>query len=342
MKYGQGFSGATYDYGCAENDRATLCAMLAEKRVESVELHSFEKTLSLDARSEIRAFARGVRGANACVAKIFTGPWAKESFEAELSAMKRVHAIFGKRTERLTTLTSLRLYGFNFVAARVRFADRSKICVVFSHKCDSTLESTNITRALCDRFATDACEALAAIQTKNFAHCDLKPDNIIYCSRSRRFKLIDWGLAKPLKFGNKVVSTTGFGCPLAHYLSGTPAFVARRLMSIHAWWNDRSWSDSRIFRGLDRLARREFDEIVASGEPRESLFERYNLKFDLFSIGMCVAHCVDRFGLDWNRYSRWVERAVSMRGFADASEALRAAKFDEPARRAKRFKGVGR
>lgn len=329
MRYGEGFKGATYDFACERGDADTLCEMLKRKKTSLIELISFDKTLSIEKRTEVLAFAKNVRGAKSCIAKIFKGYGIgldRSAFFEELDAMKRVHSIFGRDTERETTLTSLKLFGFNFVAARIAFEDESEVYVTFSHKCDSTLASTRMTRSRVDALISDACKTLVVMQRNDFAHCDLKPDNIIFCRKTKRFKIIDWGMAKKMSARAFSVGTLGYGCPLAHYFGGKPAFVARRLMRVQAWWKDREWHDSDVFASLRRLARDDFDSIVASGETDARAFERYKRKFDVFSLGLCVARCLHGSGIDYESYRGWIENAVSMRGFVDAASALRSAK----------------
>lgn len=322
-KYGEGVYGVTYDFACKMNDNETLCKMLKERRVASVQLHSFDNSVELDKPNEIRHFIRYIHNLDCCVAKVFKSymiGFDKKGFTEELEGMKTIYKIFGKETERETTLTSLKLYGFNFVAVYIVFIDGSHIYVTFSRKCESTLEQTPMSSRRLYRLAKNVLGTIGKMQEHRFAHCDIKPDNIIYCKRLKRFKLIDWGLANLLEEDNRLAGTVMFGCPLAHYLSGYPAMLASRLMYMAAWKRDGGWFNSAVFQDLYKLVYEEFGQVV----EEDGLLERYGKKFDVFALGMCMGWVVWKHGLNWKKHKRLVVDMVSMKGLMDARSALAA------------------
>lgn len=312
-KYGEGVYGVTYDFACKLNDNETLCKMLKERRVASIELHSFDNSIELSKQKEIVHFIRYMHNLDCCVAKVFKSYMIgldRVGFTEELEGMKTIYKIFGDGTERETTLTSMKLYGFNFVAVYIVFVDGSHVYVTFSRKCESTLEKTPMDGPMLDRFLRNMLGTIEKMQAHGFAHCDIKPDNIIYCSRIRRFKLIDWGLSKYLKEGARLGGNKMFVSPLAHYVSGYPAFLAVRLMYYVTWKREPEWFDSKIFKELYEMIYDEFYEVLEEGG---GYVKKYGNKFDVFSIGMCTAWVVWKHGLDWKKYKRIVMGMVSMK-----------------------------
>lgn len=323
-KYGEGVYGVTYDFACKLNDNETFCKMLKERRVVSIQLHSFNNSLTLEKPNEIRHFIKHIHNLDCCVAKVFKSymiGFDKKGFAEELEGMKTIYKIFGKETERETTLTSMKLYGFNFVAVYVVFMDGSHTYVTFSRKCESTLEETKIDNKLFKRLIKDMLCTIEKMQSHGFSHCDIKPDNIIYCKRLKRFKLIDWGLASYLKNGKRLVGTIVFGCPLAHYVSGYPAILAVRLMYVSAWKTQNDWFNSGVFQDLYKLVYEEFNDIIDEGGD---YIKKYGKKFDVFAVGMSLGWTVWKHNLGWKKHRRFVMDMVSMKGFQDARSALAA------------------
>ena len=64
----------------------------------------------------------------------------------------------------------------------------------FSTKCNTPMDKFKFSSdTQMDSFVTDIIHAFSCIHKANVFHCDIKLDNMIYCSSDNRFKLIDWG-----------------------------------------------------------------------------------------------------------------------------------------------------
>lgn len=335
-KYGEGFHGATYDLSCKLDDNETLCRMLKDRRVKSIQLHSFEKMIALEKKSEIRRFIKYIHNLEGCVAKVFTqymfgaAVSGFSGFHGELENMKTIYEIFGERTEKETTLTSMKLYGFNFVAAYIVFEDNTNIYTTFTSKCTSDLFHTKFNESMYKSLIKDILRTLVVMQKRNFAHCDIKPDNMIYCKKLGRFKIIDWGLSGFLKPGINFAPIM-FTAPLVKYLSGFPAVIATRLMYYSAWKNNQDWFQSAIFQELYKFIIEDFnwvlDGVSGSGSGDggvDELHEKYKYKFDLFNFGMSLAYIVYANKLKWGGKTRdFVLRCICFKsGFKSAEEAM--------------------
>lgn len=68
-----------------------------------------------------------------------------------------------------------------------------------------------LTELECVEVALDVAEALARIQDSNFVHRDITPLNILWFPKERRWKLADFGLARPFErsAASKAVTRTG-------------------------------------------------------------------------------------------------------------------------------------
>ena len=320
-KYGQGVYGITYDFSCQPNDNETLCNMLKEKRIKNIQLHSFDNFIELDDKS-IKRFIRYMHKLDCCVAKVFKSYMIGldiKGFNEELSGMKIIYDIFGIKTEKLTTLTSLKLFGFNFVAAYIIFEDDSHIYVTFTKRCDSDLEHYEITSL--DQLIDNILETFIYMQKKDFLHCDFKPDNMIYCSNYKRFKVIDWGLAKFAKEKNRMYGSLIFSSPLALYISGIPKQVVLSITHLSCWKNKKKWFNSNIYTELYEIIKEDFNRITNDMNKSEIL-NKYKHKFDLHNFGMSLAYLTYKNNLDWKKYKTFIINLISLNGFKNAEEAL--------------------
>jgi serine/threonine protein kinase len=322
-KYGEGVWGETYDFACKYEDNQTFCDFLKEKAIQAIHLHSFEKVIILTKENEIKKFIKHVSNMSCCVAKIFKNYMIglnKNSFHDERRSMKIIYDIFKDDTEKETTLTSLRLFGFNFIGAHVIFEDNSNIYSTFTKRCDNTLNNIEFTNRLYKRLIKNVLNSFVKMQENNFSHCDIKPDNIIYCKKDRRFKLIDWGLANHIKRGNRLSGSTLYSCPLSHYMYNVPGIIAVRLMYYKCWKTEPEWFNSEMFQDLYKMITEEYHEVV---KERGDLLKKYGKKFDIFNLGMTLCHLVFKNGLNWKKYRPFIVRLVSMKGHMSAIEALR-------------------
>lgn len=320
-KYGEGVYGTTYDFACQLHDNESFCKMIKDRRVTSVQLHSFDKMISLEKQSDIKRFIKLVSHLDCCVAKLFKNYMIgidKKGFYEEINGMKVIYDIFGDKTEQETTLTSLKLMGFNFIAAYVIFEDNSHMYVTFTKKCSSDLEHTPMNEKKYTRLVQHILHTLTLMQAKNFAHCDLKPDNMIYCKKTNTFKLIDWGLSNFLEKGNRLVGTTMFGCPLSRYLNGMPAFLAVRILYLSTWKKNSDWFNSTIFQELYKMIYTEFMEVI----KEDNLLQTYKYKFDLFGFGLSLAYLIHKHELNWKKHKQFIIKMISMKGFACARDAF--------------------
>ena len=317
--YGEGMFGTAFDAKCKIRDSKTLCRILKSKPISSIRLFSFAKSIEVDPIEFIKYVSR----LDCCIAKMFKGYMIgidEKHFHDELKSMELVYEIFGKKTSDMTTLTMLSFDNFSFSGMRIHFENGKKLYLIFSTRCDSDLSHKTL-RSL-DVLEKDILVTLFKMQEQNFAHYDIKLDNIIYCSNVKKFKLIDWGLAqkitpKTFQFANPMCNT-----PLTYYITGAPAFASIRIFYYSNWNKNRDWWNSAMFQEeLYPLIAKEFREAIQS--PKAKLLELYGKKLDIFALGICLAQLVHANKLNWKKYRPFVLDLISMNGSLNAKDALK-------------------
>ena len=310
-KFGEGVYGATYDF-------ESLGKILRERRIQVIRLHWFDKHLILKTPSEIKAFMRYLPTQD-CVAKVFKSYSIgidKRTFKEELSNMQTIFKLFGqKRTQKMTTLTHLQLYDFNFVAAYFEFKDGNYKYVTFTTRCDADLEHVKFTNHRIKLLIRHILPAFVTMQSKSYMHSDIKPDNIIYCHKTRRYKLIDWGLLRQMDSTKYVHVNTKFGSPVAHYLNGLPAFIALNIFYYANLYAYPDWCSSAIFKELYAFISKEMQTATRS-------YDEYKNRFDLFGFGMSIAYLVHKYNLNWAKFRPIVLDMISLKRAKSAKNIL--------------------
>lgn len=323
-KYGEGVFGVTYDSACKLQDNETFCNILKQNGVSAIQLHSFESYLDLEKQSEIVAFIRHIHNLDCCVVKYFKKYLVgvdSFTFKDELNGMHTIYKIFGKHTNKYTTLTSMKLFGFNFVAAVITFKDKSQMYVTFSTKCTSDLENTPLNDAQLIQLSKHILATLNIMQRHNFLHCDLKPDNMIYCAKENKYKIIDWGLSKVANPDTYRSGTMNFSSPLSLFLSRPiPAFLCPQVVYYSTLYKDSDWANSQIFKNLFETIKSDFETLTNTS--KHELFNTHKNKLDIYNFGLSLAFLVHKNKLSWRKHKVLITKLVSFKGFKNAREAF--------------------
>jgi serine/threonine protein kinase len=213
MKLGQGKSGVVYEMCDMKNfmsNKETFCKMV-ETQIQAVKhlvlYIDIDKTITLDLQSEIIAFLSELtRSKNEkLVAKVFkngssfTGLiQANKSFASELEGLLECEAT----TSGFIKYRENKIYGFSIVFKSIFKLTNEYI--LFYQKCSITLEdfckSGKLTWPnLFYKIIRELLKVLVKLQEKNIAHGDIKPANIMLCSK---WTLIDWNMWRKLTLEN--------------------------------------------------------------------------------------------------------------------------------------------
>lgn len=314
---GRGKHGATFTVASgARGDPDTLHALLGrlrgEGRLTSVELHyvtpDYKETQRVSVSQEaaldaLAAFLGDPRRTGGYIAKRFidaTAEERRESFASEVAAVLDIASAFGADAHAATTLGVPRYRGRNLLAIHALPADEY---FIFSERCGPPLDKFKFTDSNIDKFVDDILKGFAVVHGAGMIHGDVKLDNMIYCEREDRFKLIDWGLAEPVRklraryLGHR--KPKNYGSPMSWYVWGLWRRVSwATYLGYYLFKWSRKFVKCDQFRAFLLQAGRSFDEHMAtparSGQTRRAssrsaLLARHAQSFDLFNLGVIMA-----------------------------------------------------
>jgi hypothetical protein len=295
--YGQGVHGRTIDAGQTRDTDSLHAALTSAPRVPAwVAYYRGKKT----------PYARHPMSAAAMTALVgvlakTTGVVAKEmrvreAFEVELRTNARVLRAYGRSAERFTTL---RAFSLGMVGL---FVPATGLHYTLQARCDVPLDRLAFGRPNeLDAMVRDLLASFARLHDAGMLHADVKLDNMMLCGRS--YKLVDWGAAIPAaELRRRYLSQVGSrpkNCltPLAWFAYGLapvslPIFLVRHAMLFGLG------TTSLAFQGLMASAlasaQAEIERLEAehadTGAARDAAMRRHWRSFDLFNLGMAIAH----------------------------------------------------
>jgi len=256
--------------------------------------------LRLTDASDLMSFRRFVHGKSldAFIAKrmvLPTGPERREEFRNETRAVLRVAAAFGRDLGTASTLGAPSFRGKQVFGISI---DPAQEYFVLSQRCGPSLDRYRFDDAKAARFVADIAQGFTILHGAELIHGDVKLDNMIHCAKTRRFRLIDWGLAEPVKdlraryLGHK--KPKNYASPMSWYVWGL--------------WKHLSWATFvgyYMLKAFDKVAHsaelrsfilsagRSFTAFMAapgsSKLSRATLLARYAYSFDLFNFGVVLA-----------------------------------------------------
>eukprot|EP00798_Chlamydomonas_sp_ICE-L_P012890 gene12890-biopygen12841 len=213
-----------------------------------------------------------------------------------------------------TTFSSITFKRFNVVGIDLggkAILSRDSGFYVFSLRCSMSAASKVISSdADMDKFVRETLENFNVIHRAGIIHGDVKLDNMIYCAKDDRYRLIDWGkTADHADMLSRYVDNTRFGfvnntsSPMAWFCSGLNYAASLVFMTMIVTRHMERVAMCPPMRALVAHAYTSFNLAVRSilgGNPlfkldkvtdkklRLDLLDRYAQSFDLYDIGLIL------------------------------------------------------
>jgi serine/threonine protein kinase len=310
-KYGEGSFGVTYD-ACEEYDSETFCKLPALQAVKHITLYGIRNQKTI---TSVENFRKHINGLQGYVVKVFKNSLTRnteKSFLEEIVGLRPIYKVLSSsQLDKYTALphtSILRYEGTPYLA----ISTDNGIYATFARSCTTDLNHTEFTDDTLKKLITHIVPALTVLRKHGFSHSDIKPENIMYSAREKRFKLIDWGLSRYLTTPANLYTPNEFGCPLGHYISGQHSLIALGRFYQTNLFAYTAWSQSAIFIDLLQHIAKQVLSITDSNQTVDDLFHKYAGCFDTFSFGLVIAYIVWKNGLDWSQHRDTCLRLITL------------------------------
>lgn len=304
--YGEGMKGFVEDAPCIKNDSKTFCAFLHDQVDAFNRIILYDKLLHtkvISKQEDIVRVIEEIKKAKNIVAKTFKDPSSKENFLNELKATERVARSLDSKYHTLShgfTFKGMKVFGMEITHKEHHASSYH----VFSEGCSVQILDINFTQAMFDKFVSDMKHNLDALHKVGLYHNDMKPDNMIYCSNSKRFKLIDWELSSSLPNNPPDYTkcgTTLYNHPLKFYLGGLPAIIARHSTMYSLYMGKHTWvTKLKSFNHIQTFIKSSFDFIIASEThlSKRQLHKKFYPFYDGFALALSIIFLAEKFKLN--------------------------------------------
>jgi serine/threonine protein kinase len=226
MKLGEGKTGHVYDLCDLKHyisNKETFCKIIEKKsdKIAEVILYSIDtngviNTETIIDQNEILEFLDVLSKQQELVAKIFKNAstltgiiHAKNTFTSEIEGIATLINVLGMQNVfKFTPLQYIKYKDYSVFGVCIttkQLLKKEKEYVLFSEKCSITLEdlcrqSEYLDITIIEEMTRTIFKILKILQTKNIAHGDIKPANIMLCGKE--WKLIDWNMWRDLNYNN--------------------------------------------------------------------------------------------------------------------------------------------
>jgi serine/threonine protein kinase len=306
--YGEGMKGYVEDAACLKDDPKTFCAFLNlhKEDISKITLYntSFD-TMVLSKKDEISNIIDLIRTATKIVAKTFKGDNPSQYFKNELKASKLIADTLPD--PKYHTIAPAFVYKkmpvYGFVIAYS--SSKPTSYHIFSEGCSTQILDVRFDQKLYEKFIKDIKEGFDAIHEAGICHNDVKPDNMIFCPKSDKFKIIDWELAtkfpkSPVSFRSGGLGPTMYNHPLKFYLGGLPAVAARRLTYYSMLLNKHCWvRNLKSYQNIKIFIQTSFDYIlqVHASKNKQQLHRMFSPHYDNFGFALTIMFIAEKHKL---------------------------------------------
>ncbi len=206
--FNHGYKGIVMSvYNDSRRDKKTLYKEIDENRENGIELIGIndKKRIKVVGDDEIKKILEmikdsGNRGDILVKKFVYAGllDTNENNFKNEMRGYLQLFKIFGKDLEKYTTIKA----GFVYKGLKIYGIICKDNYYIFLEKCNKTIEEIKFDNRLFNKMVMEIKDVLKVLDDNKYIHNDIKPDNIIYCERVKRFKLVDWDLST--SFLNKI------------------------------------------------------------------------------------------------------------------------------------------
>jgi hypothetical protein len=158
----------------------------------------------------------------------------------------------------------------------------------FVAACDAYLDDMALTETQYKHLAGDLLEVVHAVNNKGYLINGLSHSNIGYFKEGNHFKLLDWQYLQRIVNTKKHKGYMLYAHPLKSYLTGSPAVIAKKNMSLATLIGKNKWirrlSSFELMNAFGKASFEYIAELKASNKKWVPFFDNYALAVLLLVI----------------------------------------------------------
>lgn len=294
------------DTRCIFRDSKTFCKYLDTVLNEIDKLvlyHSSTSKVTVTAKEDILKLVGALNKSEKVITKTYEGDDTHATFERELTANLTIISSLKQTYHTLIPVFTWKgkpVYGISLVYKAEKAPSTFHL---FSEACGTSVLEFKFTQTSFNKFVKELKESLDAIHDIGWNHNDINPENMVFCSQSNRFKIINWEFASVVPSKPYELARCGdkyFNHPLKFYLAGMPAFVAKKLMSYSLLVGKQGWSRKLKAQGIvQSLSASSFEYIVTrygnhAKLSNKELHARFDAFYDNYAFAICILLLADK------------------------------------------------
>jgi len=302
-----------------------LSLILKDKKIRKIQLISLDDKYELSSNKELNDFFDLIYSKNDFVIKLFKDN-VKLNFKNECKGLKNIYNIFKDSYKKYSTLYFLKFKNFKFIGFKI-ICENTELYAIINSMCTMNMYKFKFTRYdIFNKFIENTLSSLVKLQEHKYAHTDLKPDNIIYCSNDDRFKIIDWEMSKILSLSinifSKYYANKIFNSPLAFVINGKSVTESIKSFENYNIEKKQKWFQSDQFQVIFKMYKKELYDLKDKYVIRNVIFEKYKYHLDLFAIATVYYSLMYSNNLDiTDNYIELFTKMISLNGFLNVKNA---------------------
>jgi serine/threonine protein kinase len=341
---GKGSKGTVMDM-CYKKDKHaidSLCKKFNKEEIDKIALYRDHRVKTHIETSRFLQWLQDPIHTTGKIVKEFTD---EDAFKDEMKEGKTILHAYRKTPEYISLEGSKTIDDIEFIGFSITLSSWKTYYYLISKICDTNYDID--TKSIVE-FIENLLESIKVLNSAGVYHNDIKPANIVYCDKEKRFNLIDWGASKKVttiesckKRGDPV-----FSSPMKLYIVYSDNLLVREqnvpkhtlqyeLLTKKKDWN-YIWDNKKEPKGDEKqeafltrfyyLLDEQYGIFLSQLKNLHSIsriFKKYKRTFDIYMLGMTIYHIIFKYNVGKkDKLHELVKLFINLENPLDANQAI--------------------
>lgn len=306
MLGGKQYINNTQDTHCIFKDDFTFCSYIDKnlKNINKIVIYNNNSVkLSITEPKDIHSILAEITRNKNVLTKTLTGNKSINSFKKELECN---YIIFHNIPSKYHNVReSFKYKSISIIGLQIIYNNKQDTFHLFVDNDFTYLtDIKELSQKQYDKLVDDIKEQLDTFNKSQIQHNDIKPDNIVYSTKNKRFLLIRWLYShevRTISYNMREIGNKIFNHPIKYYLARLPALVSRKVISYGLLNSKYKWiKQLPSYLGFKSFIDSSLDFILYKYGHMNSkqLHQKFANHYDYFSFGMLVFFLGEKYKFD--------------------------------------------